>query len=313
LGGGFSGIDDESAWAFEMKWDGIRALVSIADGRVTLRTRNGNDVTAGYPELTSALGEAFPAGTFVLDGEIVALDAGGRPSFGRLQQRMGLSKPREVEAARAGTPVELMLFDVLENDGSPLLKTDYDERRRILSSLLPASSGPLHVPPAFDGDLTHALDASRQLGLEGVMAKRRDSVYTPGRRSNLWLKIKHHRTQEVVIGGWRPGKGSRASTVGSLLMGVPDATGRLVYAGRVGTGFSDRDLAAIAGRLARLARKTSPLDEVPAADARDAHWVTPSLVGEVSFAEWTATGRLRQPTWRGWRPDKSPADVTREP
>ncbi|NQX35283.1 ATP-dependent DNA ligase [Herbiconiux sp. VKM Ac-2851] len=303
--------EDEDAYAFEMKWDGIRAIARVDRGTVTLHTRNGNDVTPAYPELTDALAALFPDRSLVLDGEIVALDKAGRPSFGRLQQRMGLTKPRDVAAARTQVAVDLMVFDLLELDGSSLVKETYDERRRMLADTLPADEGPLHLPPAFDGDLQHALDASRTLGLEGVMAKRRDSTYSTT-RSRAWLKLKHHLAQEVVIGGWRPGQGRRAAQIGSLLMGVPDADGTLRYVGRVGTGFSDRDLTAIAERLARLSRKTSPFADVPAADARDAVWVTPSLVGEVSFAEWTSTDRLRQPSWRGFRPDKSPAEVTRE-
>jgi bifunctional non-homologous end joining protein LigD len=306
-----SDLDDESQFAFEMKWDGIRAIIRIDRGTVTLHTRNGNDVTAAYPELVEALQRLYPDRSLVLDGEVVALDASGCPSFGRLQQRMGLSKPRDVEVARRQVKVDLMVFDLLEVDGSSLVSEGYDERRRRLAEVVPEDDGPIHVPPAFDGDLEHALAASRELGLEGVMAKRHDSTYTTA-RSRAWLKLKHHLTQEVVIGGWRPGKGRRASQVGSLLMGVPTEDGRLQYVGRVGTGFSERDLEAVTSRLSRLTRKTSPFDDVPGADARDAVWVTPSLVGEVEFAEWTGTDRLRQPSWRGWRPDKSPAEVVRE-
>jgi bifunctional non-homologous end joining protein LigD len=305
-------LDDEEEWAFEMKWDGIRAVVEVAGGAVRILTRNSNDVTAGYPELTEALAASYPERSMVLDGEIVALDSSGRPSFGRLQQRMGLQKPREVEAARASTKVDLMVFDVLSLDGRSLVRQPYLERRRILADTLPESSGPVHVPPVFDGDLEHAVAASRQLGLEGVMAKKREGVYSPGRRSRTWLKIKHTAAQEVVIVGWRPGKGRRAAQVGSLLMAVPDADGTLHYAGRVGTGFSEKELTAITERLARLERKTAPLADVPAVDARDARWVTPRLVGEVEFHEWTATGRLRQPSWRGWRADKAAGDVVRE-
>ncbi|MDP9027247.1 MAG: ATP-dependent DNA ligase, partial [Actinomycetota bacterium] len=159
--------------------------------------------------------------------------------------------------------------------------------------------------------LATALKTSKKLGLEGVMAKRRDSPYREGKRSRDWIKLKHTLTQEVVVGGWRPGNGNRADSVGSLLVGVPDAGG-LRYVGRVGTGFTDRQLAELRIRLDGLARKTAPLLDVPSADARDAHWVTPSLVGEVEFAELTADGRLRAPAWRGWRPDKNPLDVIRE-
>lgn len=144
------------------------------------------------------------------------------------------------------------------------------------------------------------------------MAKRRDSPYVAGRRTRTWIKFKHARTQEVVVAGWRPGNGRRAGTVGSLLLGVGDDEGRLRYAGRVGTGFSDLDLTELRDRLGRIERKTSPLDDVPRADARDARWVTPRLVGEVEFAEWTDDGRLRQPRWRGWREDKDPSRMRRE-
>ena len=150
--------------------------------------------------------------------------------------------------------------------------------------------------------------ASLELGLEGIVAKKVDSTYLAGKRGSAWVKIKHHRTQEVVVAGWKPGSGRRSGTVGSLLLGVPDGDG-LRFVGKVGTGFRDAELDAIAKRLASMERKTSPFDDVPSADARDAHWVRPSLVGEVEFAEWTATGRLRQPSWRGWRTDKKPADV----
>jgi bifunctional non-homologous end joining protein LigD len=143
------------------------------------------------------------------------------------------------------------------------------------------------------------------------MAKRRDGTYSPGRRSASWIKIKHHRTQEVVIGGWRPGKGRRADGVGSLLLGIRDGDD-LRYVGRVGTGFGDDELRDVGRRLSRIERVRSPFTDVPDADARDAHWVRPSLVGEVEFAEWTEAGRLRQPSWRGWRPDKDPGEVQRE-
>jgi bifunctional non-homologous end joining protein LigD len=144
-----------------------------------------------------------------------------------------------------------------------------------------------------------------------VLAKRRSSTYSAGRRSRAWIKIKHHLTQEVVIGGWRPGKGNRSHTIGSLLVGVPTDAG-LRYVGRVGTGFGEKQLADMASRFDRLARKTTPFLDVPRAEAADARWITPSLVGEVEFAEWTEIRRLRQPSWRGWRPDKSADDVVEE-
>ncbi|TFD72111.1 ATP-dependent DNA ligase [Cryobacterium fucosi] len=289
-------------WACEMKWDGIRALASLATAgavsTVRLVTRNGNDVTDAYPDLARALPAAVTADSVVLDGEIVALDAAGRPSFGLLQNRTGT------------TPVSYLVFDLLEADGQDLTGLSYAARRDILGQVV-NGDGPVQVPPAFDGGAATAIRASRELGLEGIVAKRLDGRYEPGRRSRSWIKIKHHSTQEVVVGGWRPGTGHRSGSVGSLLVGIPDG-GTLAYSGRVGTGFRDRDLDEILDRLRPIGATASPFAEVPATDAGDAHWVQPILVGEVEFAEWTETGRLRHPVWRGWRPDKSPADVARE-
>jgi bifunctional non-homologous end joining protein LigD len=298
-------LDPDEDWAFEMKWDGIRALVEVSNGEVRLTSRNGTDLTATYPELR-AIGTAVKSDA-VLDGEIVALDKRGRPDFGLLQQRMNLTKESEVAAARAKTPVCIMLFDVLELNGEPMVKKTYSTRRAALDKAVKAGKI-VQVPPAFEGDETAAMQSSRELGLEGVMAKRTDSLYLPGKRSSSWIKLKHHRSQEVVVAGWRPGSGRRADTIGSLLLAVPHDDG-LHYVGRVGTGFGDRELERITSKLASMSRKTNPMLDVPAADAKDAHWVRPSLVGEVEFAEWTATGRLRQPSWRGWRTDKKPADV----
>ena len=295
-------------WAFEMTWDGVRALATVRHGDVTLRSRNGNDLTAQYPELAELGERAGVDGVF--DGEVVALDERGRPSFQLLQNRMGLTKPREVEAARARTPVRFMLFDVLEADGHDLTRLGYDGRRQALETVV-EPGGVIEIPRAYQGALEQAMSESRDRGLEGVVAKKRSSRYAEGRRSEAWLKLKHHATQEVVVGGWKPGSGRRAGGVGSLLLGVPGPDG-LEYVGKVGTGFRDRDLDEITEVLGRLERKTSPFVDVPRPDARDAHWVTPKRVGEVEFAEWTADGRLRQPSWRGWRVDKEPGDVVRE-
>lgn len=295
----------EDGWAFEMKWDGIRAIATVAGDSMTLVTRNGNDVTAAYPELIALLDQVD--GDAVVDGEIVAFDERGRPDFGRLQQRMNLEKPAEIERAAARVPASLVVFDLLSRGGRSLLSERYSARRAALADVV-TETEVIRVPPAFDGDLAAAMASSRSLGLEGVMAKTIDGTYSAGRRSRLWIKLKHHLTQEVVVAGWRPGKGRRAGSVGSLLLGVPDDDG-LRYVGRVGTGFRDRDLDEIARRVHPLARKTSPLHGVPALDASDAHWLTPRLVAEVEFAEWTSTGRLRQPSWRGWRDDKSPDEI----
>ena len=304
-------VADESDWAFEMKWDGIRAIAELQDGALRLSTRNGNDVTGTYPELGS-LTAAAGGHAVVLDGEIVTLDRSGRPDFGLLQTRMGLTRPGDVAAAAKRAPVHYLVFDILERDGTDLRSRPYEERRAILEeTLLPPKDDPVQVPPAFDGDLEHALESSRELGLEGVMAKRRDGTYATGRRSRTWIKIKHHRTAEVVVAGWRPGNGRRAGSIGALLLGIPDGDA-LRYVGKVGTGFTDAMLDELGRRLAAHPRKTSPLTDVPKADARDARWVRPELVGEVEFAEWTSTRRLRQPSWRGLRPDKSVEDINPE-
>jgi bifunctional non-homologous end joining protein LigD len=300
-------IDETDDWAFEMKWDGIRVIAEVSGGVVRLSSRNGIDQTATYPELADLLRAVSV--DVILDGEVVALNDLGRPDFGRLQTRMKLSTPRAVTAALESTPVHFMLFDILEKEGSDLTKKSYDERRAILLDTV-RSTGAIQVPPAFDGDLASALSSSRELGLEGVMAKQRDSSYRHGRSSD-WVKLKHHRTQEVVVAGWRSGNGSRANRIGSLLLGVPDGK-TMKYVGRVGTGFGERDLDKMLERFASMERTTSPLSDVPAADARNVHWLTPTLIGEVAFAEWTRSGRLRQPSWRGWRTDKAVSDLRRE-
>jgi bifunctional non-homologous end joining protein LigD len=302
--------EDKARWGYEMKWDGVRALIAVEGGRITVTSRNGNDVTVSYPELRG-LGENLGTTQLLLDGEIVSFDDAGRPSFGRLQQRMHVASSSAARRLAERVPAVYLVFDLLHLDGRSLFDLPYTQRRELLDSL--ELSGPSwQTPPAFEGDGASAIRASRQQGLEGVLAKRLDSRYTPGRRTSDWVKVKNIRTQEVVIGGWRKGKGRRAGTVGSLLLGLPDGDS-LHYVGQVGTGFTEAALGDLAAKLERLARKTSPFSpEVSRADARDAQWVTPRLVGEVAFGEWTAEDRLRHPSWRGLRPDKSPDEVVRE-
>jgi bifunctional non-homologous end joining protein LigD len=301
---------DDDSWAFEMKWDGVRALARVEGGHLALTSRSGKDMTVSYPELRG-LGEQLGSTQALLDGEIVAFDAKGRPDFARLQPRMHVSSGAAARRLAEHTPVVLLAFDLLHLDGRSLLDLPYTQRRELLVDL--ELDGPAwQTPPAFTGGGTQALDASRQHGLEGVVAKRLDSRYTPGRRSPDWVKVKNTRTQEVVIGGWRPGKGRRAGTIGSLLLGLPDEGG-LRYVGQVGTGFTQETLADLHSRLSRLARKSSPFTpDVPRPEARDANWVTPRLVGEVAFGEWTESRRLRHPSWRGLRPDKGADEVAPE-
>ncbi|GAA1865484.1 ATP-dependent DNA ligase [Brevibacterium marinum] len=298
-------------WAFEMKWDGIRALAAVraatddSSGSIVVTSRNGRDMTTVYPEL-SELASCVDVDC-LLDGEIVALGPGSRPDFGRLQRRMGLTHERDIERERKRTPVHLMVFDVLHADGASLLKTPYADRRERLHEIV-AEGENIHVPSAFEGTVDDAMSASRELKLEGVMAKQTGSIYLPGKRTRTWAKLKHASTRDVIIVGWRTGSGERSGTFASLLLAAHDADG-LVYLGRVGTGFDDHQLQTLRAELDRLTRKTPPLD-VPAAESRDANWVRPSLVGEVRFGGTTDAGRLRHPVWRGLRVDIDPHEVT---
>ncbi|MDT5219661.1 MAG: bifunctional non-ous end joining protein LigD, partial [Mycobacterium sp.] len=262
-----------------------------------LRSRSGRDLTNEFPALRSLaadLGEHHA----VLDGEVVALDASGVPSFSEMQNR-----------ARA-TRIEFRAFDLLYLDGRSLLRAKYRDRRKLLETL--ASAGGLSVPDLLSGDGAEALEYSRKRQWEGVIAKKRDSTYQPGRRSSSWVKDKYWNTQEVVIGGWRAGEGGRTSGIGSLLMGIPTADG-LHFAGRVGTGFTERDLTNLKKTLEPLRTDQSPFStRLTGQDAKGVTFVEPTLVGEVRYSEWTSDDRLRQPSWRGLRPDKDPGDVVRE-
>ncbi|MET3809965.1 ATP-dependent DNA ligase [Arthrobacter sp. UYEF3] len=298
-------------WLFELKWDGVRALVLGDADRIRLISRNGNDMSASYPELTDRA--CWPPQDFAADGEIIAVGPAGRPDFGLLQGRMKLSRPADVAKAQAATPVRLMLFDLLTEDRQDLRPSPLKERRDRLESFLTGIRGggcPVELSEVIDADVGHILASAEELGLEGVMAKRVDGRYV-GQRSRSWLKLKFEKTQEVVVGGWRPGNGGRRDSVGSLLLGIPDGP-KLRYVGRVGSGFSTRELKELRQQLDAMPRKTSPFADVPAEDASDARWVSAKLVGEVTFGDWTGGGKLRHPVWRGWRLDKAPSDVVVE-
>jgi bifunctional non-homologous end joining protein LigD len=300
----------DEGWSYEFKWDGVRAVAYCEGGRARLLSRNDRDVTASYPELR-ALGDALGSMQCVLDGEIVVVDDRGRPSFSALQQRMHVADAARARRLSARFPVVYMLFDVLHLDGHPTVELPYRDRRSLLESLA-LSGSHLATPPSFDEPGAVVLEAARGAGLEGVVAKRSASPYQPGRRSSDWVKVKIASTQEVVVGGWSSGRGSRSGAIGSLLLGIPTEKG-LAYVGRVGTGFTEEVLADLARRLKPLARRTSPYaTEVPSVPGSTITWVRPKLVGEVEFGEWTREGRLRHPIWRGLRPDKEPEDVTRE-
>ncbi|MFF3029168.1 non-homologous end-joining DNA ligase [Microbacterium sp. NPDC057944] len=291
----------------EVKWDGIRALGTWSGGRMLLHARSGTDITARYPELTADGAPFLPVADAVLDGEIVAFDGTGCPSFSLLQNRMHLTRPREIEREVVRTPVFYLAFDLLRLDGHDLTSMPLAQRRTLLEDVVADLDAPVQAPPVFD-DIDAALAASREFGLEGVVVKDPSSRYRPGQRSPSWLKLKHTRMQEAVIVGIRPGKGDREGTIGSLLLAVPDPIA-LRYVGRVGTGFTERMLHDLLAQLTPLRVDAAPLDGVPALDASDALWVRPELVGEVEFANWTPDGILRHARWRGLRPDKTPAEV----
>lgn len=297
-------------WACEFKWDGVRAVAYVDGGRVRIKSRNDLDITAAYPELRP-LGRVLGSRPAVLDGEIVAFDDLNRPSFGLLQQRMHVRDSAAARRLARKIPVSYLVFDVLHLDGRSTLDLPYSERRSLLESLQLASD--YWATPATYRERPQAvLDAALGSGLEGVVCKRTNSRYLSGRRSDDWVKVRGFRTQVVVVGGYTPGKGSRSGGVGALIVGIPDEHG-LRYAGKVGTGFSDADLKELAARFAKLRRRTSPFaGELPKAQVAGATWLRPILVGEVRFTDWTTQGRLRQPSWRGLRPDKSPADVVIE-
>jgi bifunctional non-homologous end joining protein LigD len=297
----------DRGWAYEFKWDGVRAVAFSQGGAFRLVSRNQEDITPRYPEargISSALGSHAA----VLDGEIVALGPDGVPSFEQLQQRMGLHAPAEVRRMMALVPVAYLIFDLLHLDGRPLFRTPYEERRRLLASL--ELSGPSwQVPEHSVGDGRAMLAGSRKIGLEGIVAKRLDSIYEEGRRSPAWVKIKNHRRQDFVVGGWTPGEGNRSGQLGALLLGYWE-DGKLVYAGKVGTGFTDSTLRQLMERLRPLARDRSPFDvgEVPPGS----RFVEPSLVVDVEFGAWTHGGQLRASSYKGLRVDKDAADVVRE-
>lgn len=316
-------------WAFELKWDGVRALAFVEASGARVCARRGQEVTPRYPEL-GALGTALAGHQAILDGEVVAFDPAGAPSFGLLQRRMGLTDAGRIRRRVADTPVTYVAFDLLWLDGRSLLAEPYERRRELLSGL--QLDGPHWQTPRHhlgEGDALMA--AVRDRGLEGIVAKRLGSAYRPGRRSPDWVKVQNRRRQELVIGGWMPGEGARRRSVGSLLVGYWDATPseaerleraqRLVYAGGVGSGFTDPALEELAVRLAPLARESSPFEagwdpQVKyAARARERgglRWCEPELVCEVEFTQWTHEDTLRAAAFKGLRADKDPREVVRE-
>ena len=306
-------LPEGEGWVYEVKWDGMRAIVRVEDGVVRLQSANGKDATVSFPEL-AGLGESLGVGSAVLDGEIVAFDDQGRPSFGRLQQRMHVGDRRAAAARSEAVPCTLALFDLLALDGRSLVGLPWSERRRLLEELV--EPGPHWQVPAVHRDGRALFDAATANDLEGIIAKRVDSTYQPGGRTREWVKVKVRRRQEFVVGGWAPGKGSRGGRIGGLLVGYHDEAGSppLRYAGRVGSGLRQAERALLEERFAGMVVDACPFDPPPPRlHAVDAVWVRPELVVEVEYAEWTTEGRLRHPTYAGRRTDKDADQVTAEP
>lgn len=298
---------NEDDYGFEVKWDGIRAIVysGARAGDVTIENRNLRDITFKYPELHDLAGLDA-----VIDGEIVAFDDKGRPSFELLQGRMHLSTEAAVNVRLPDIPARFMAFDLLWHEGRDLTDLPYTERRAALEAL--DLNGPSWQTPAWRrDDGTALLDAAKAQGLEGVVAKRLDSPYCPGKRTSYWLKIKVKLSQELVIGGWLPGEGRRLNTLGALLVGYYDKAGKFRYAGRVGTGFKERDLQLLMNELRTRSRDSSPFTPPPE-PPRQAFFVEPELVAELEFTEWTREGILRHPAYKGLRDDKPAQEVVRE-
>ncbi len=300
---------DETAFAYELKWDGIRAVAHWpgGDGSLRLETRTRRDVTVAFPELVP-LGPALGAVPVVLDGEVVALDAAGVPSFQRLQERMHVADPAIAARRTATCPVIYVVFDVLHLGDEALLGLPWTERRQRLDALALAGASWV-TSPAFTGEEagTDTFEAAQRRGMEGVVAKRLNSTYVPGARSKTWVKVKIVHSDEYLVGGWLPGEGNRSGRIGALLVGQPDGEGGLAYNGAVGTGFTASELGRLAARLAERTRATSPFaTPVPRKDAR---FVVPDLVVDIEHRGVTNAGILRQPSYKGMRIDKTAADV----
>jgi len=290
-------------WQYEIKYDGFRALAFLDGDEIQLLSRNEKDLSGRFPEVKEAL-QSLGLQSTIFDGEIAALDSKGRTSFQLLQAReMGDERP----------PLFYYIFDLLQDKGIDLRSQPLDDRRALLQKRLPVSKSILRFSEVVGGDGKLLLEEARKLELEGLIGKRLGSLYEPGRRTGAWIKLKTHREQEFVIGGYSEPAGTRQH-VGALLVGVYERK-KLMYCGKVGTGFSDSMLKLLNSKFGKLAIKDSPFanaSQISRAEARRSHWVKPSLVCELRFTEWTHDGKLRHPVFMGLREDKDAAEVVRE-
>jgi len=300
---------DDQQWLYEIKWDGYRAIAFLDGGSVRLVSRNQNDLTAAYPEL-AFIPDAMKARTAVLDGEIVALDEQGRPSFSLMQQRTGVGDGgRRIRRTRDDIPVVYYVFDLLYLDGYDLMQAELEQRKELLASIL-APGDRIRYSDHYIGNGKALFEAAAQRGLEGIVAKRRNSCYLQ-KRSSEWLKIKIVRQQECVIGGYTDPRGSREN-FGSVVLGLYDDEGRLIHIGHAGSGFSEESHAALWKRLHALQTKRSPFYG-KVESTRPVHFVKPELVAEIKFTEWTHEGesggtKMRAPVFQGLRFDKKPEE-----
>lgn len=306
---------EDTEYAYEIKWDGLRAILYIENGQVKISSRNLKDITAQYPELQK-IGHSFNSQTAILDGEIVVLDEENKPSFSLLQHRMGLVSPAEIMEKARNFPVTYMIFDLLDLNGNAFLHSPYVERQKALSAL--ELSGAYWQTPGYKTQNGKTfLEATKRLGLEGIIAKRLTSLYHPGYRTGDWLKIKNQRRQELILAGWTPGKGSRKGTIGAVLTGYfdhPNASAEkrnLIFAGKVGTGFNRSTLEKLEALFKSLETSVSPYaGKIPLKE--EIIFVKPTLVGEFEFTEWTPNGTMRHPSFKGLRQDKNPDSIIKE-
>jgi bifunctional non-homologous end joining protein LigD len=299
---------DDPEWVYEPKWDGVRAL-AVCDETTRLVSRRGNDITDGYPELSS-LHDRLVALDAIVDGEIVAFDD-GKPSFQKLQQRMHVRNEQQLSALVSRSPVTFMVFDLIYLDGGSLVGEPLERRRQLLEETVVPDER-IQVSPTVPGQGTALYEAAVDQGLEGIVAKRLDSPYEPGKRSPAWLKIKTVLDLDAVVVGWTDGSGSRDGTLGSLVLALYEE-GNLRHVGNVGTGFNRESLADAIDRLGKLPGSENPFG-APALrsspELRKAHWVAPTLVATLEYRELTNAGRLRAPAFKGFREDKAPEDCT---